>query len=509
MSIRAIQLLVVLILIALSLVIFGNSMTKPLGRDEHMYCTSGVLMAQGKAIYRDFSYPTQLPYHPLLYAALFRGLDTTHYLLVGRLVSVVADILTMLCIVAIYRLAFGNSTAWGISLGLCAAVLYVLNPAIEYSNGHAWNNDVVVFCVALSLLLFTQIDARRKTGRFHVAAIGALLTMATFMRSTTVVIEIVFFAALLSLPATSIKQRIKNIVPFVVTALLVSIYPLVVIARAPAAFSVNLFKIHLLNSEWLHQKGIVHDKLKLVLTYFIHPGYLVLFIITACLIALLVFNRKKLHISKGRGALLAVIITVIFFVLALSLPTIWDQYLAPPVPFLLCSFAYPLSFLKELSNRKAFKICIVVVGISLLSSWFFGMIATEKIGACFKTDVWIPIQVHKTANNIADKTKEPKLILTLAPLFALEGGCDIYPELSAGAFTYRIGNLMSESDRRTTRTAGPEQLKALAEQSPPSAIIVGAEPPYFSSLEEPLESLAGDNWNKKDYDNGLRVYYRP
>ena len=68
---------------------------------------------------------------------------------------------------------------------------------------------------------------------------------------------------------------------------------------------------------------------------------------------------------------------------------------------------------------------------------------------------------------------------------------------------------MSEADRRTTRTAGPEQLKALAEQSPPSAIIVGAEPPYFSSLEEPLESLAENNWNKTVYEDGLRVYYRP
>ena len=513
MSTRAIQILVLLILIALSLVIFGNSMTKPLGRDEHMYCTSGVLMAQDKAIYRDFSYPTQLPYHPLLYALLFKGLNTTHYLLVGRLVSVVADILTMLCIVAIYRLAFGDFTAWGISLGLCAAVLYAFNPAIEYSNGHAWNNDVVVCCVVISLLLFAQIDARRKIGRFHVAAIGALLTMATFMRSTTAVAGLLFFAALLSLPATSIKERIKTILPFLIAAGLVLIYPVIVIARAPEAFSVNLFKIHLLNSQWLHQIGIVHDKLELVLTYFKHPGYLVLFIIMACLIVLLVLYRRKIQVSNGRTALLATFLAVVFFALALSLPTIWRQYLAPPVPFLLCSFAFPLAFLRALSSRKAskipLKVCAALVGIGVLASWATGMSASEKIGACFKPGTWVPMQVHRTATDIAGNTKEPKLILTLAPLFALEGGCDIYPELSAGAFTYRIGNLMSESDRRRTRTAGPEEIARLVEQSPPSAIIVGAEPSYFSKLEEPLESLAGDNWNKKVYDNGLRVYFRP
>ena len=89
MSDKIIYIVAFIVLAALSLVILGNSMTKPVGRDEHMYCTAGVLMAQGRAIYRDFSYPTQLPYHPLLYAVVFKGLDTTHYLLVGRLVSAV------------------------------------------------------------------------------------------------------------------------------------------------------------------------------------------------------------------------------------------------------------------------------------------------------------------------------------------------------------------------------------------------------------------------------------
>ena len=193
MSGRLVNVLAVLVLLVLSLTILGNSMTKPIGRDEHMYCAAGVLMAQGKTIHRDFSYPTQLPYHPLLYAVLFKGLGTTHYLLVGRLVSVVADVLVMLCIVAIYRLAFGKFTVWGMSLGLCAAALYVYNPAVEYANGHAWNNDVVVLCVTVSLLLFIKLDTTRKAGRLHVAAIGALVTVATFMRMTTVIPALLLF----------------------------------------------------------------------------------------------------------------------------------------------------------------------------------------------------------------------------------------------------------------------------------------------------------------------------
>ncbi|MHC4581263.1 MAG: hypothetical protein ACYS14_07380 [Planctomycetota bacterium] len=513
MSERTINILAALVLLALSLSIMGNSMTKPLGRDEHMYCAAGVLMAQGKTIYRDFAYPTQLPYHPLLYAILFKALGTTHYLLVGRLVSVLADILVMLCIVALYRLAFGNLTVWGTSLGLCAAALYVYNPAVEYANGYAWNNDVVVLCVAVAFVLFARIEASRKVGRLHIAAIGALLTVATFMRSTTVVAGLLFLLALLSLPAQNIKERIKTTLPFLIVAGLVAIYPVYVIARAPGAFSVNLFKIHLLNSQWLHQIGIVHDKFRLALAYLTLPGYLMLLVVAVYLIGVLVLNRGRLRISNGRSALLAASLTGIFFAAALSLPTIWRQYLAPPVPFLLCSFAYPLASLKGLSSRKGAKIPIAVgaalIGVGALAAWATGIRTSEKMAACFRPARWIPIQLHRTATDIAENTREPKQILTLGPLFALEGGCGIYPELSAGPFTYRIGNLMSQTDRELTRTAGPDEIAHLTGQSPPSAIIVGTEPQYFSRLEEPLESLAGADWSKKTYENDLRVYFRP
>ncbi len=512
---KIVYIVAVILLAILSLVIFGNSMTKPVGRDEHMYCTGGVLMARGKAIYEDFSYPTQLPYHPLLYAVLFEGFNTTHYLLVGRLVSVVADILVMLCIVGIYRLAFCNNSVWGIALGLCAAVLYVFNPAVEYSNGHAWNNDVVVFCVALSLFLFARIDMKRTASRLHVAAIGGLLMLATFMRSTTIIAELLFFAALLSLPATSVKERIKNILPFLIAAGLVLIYPVFVVARAPRAFFVNLFSVHILNSQWLHQVGIVHDKLRLTLTYLTLPGYFVLFVTAIYLIITLVWCRGRIRKSNGRTALLSVSLTAVFFAVALTLPTIWRQYFAPPVPFLLCSFAFPLAWLRGLPNAKTsktpVKVGVVLIGVGVLASWTTGMSASEKLIACFRPDTWVPMQVHRTAKDIAKNTKEPKLVLTLAPLFALEGGCDIYPELSAGAFTYRIGDLMSETNRRITQTAGPDEIPLLVKQHPPSAIIVGAEPPYFSRLrlEEPLVSVAGENWKKKAYENGLVVYFKP
>jgi len=48
MSAKIANTLVVLILIVLSLAILANSMAKPVGRDEQMYCTGAALLSEGK-----------------------------------------------------------------------------------------------------------------------------------------------------------------------------------------------------------------------------------------------------------------------------------------------------------------------------------------------------------------------------------------------------------------------------------------------------------------------------
>jgi len=122
---------------------------------------------------------------------------------------------------------------------------------------------------------------------------------------------------------------------------------------------------------------------------------------------------------------------------------------------------------------------------------------------------WVPIGLHNISEEIAQKTREPKLILTLGPLFALEGGCDIYTELSAGAIIYRIADRVSAWNRDITHTVGPGTLKKLIKESPPSAVILGVE---MDLLEEPLFETAiqpdEENWERKVYEDGPIVYLR-
>ena len=525
MSAKTVNILVVLILIVLSLAVFGNSMTKPLGRDEQMYCTGGALLAEGRMIYRDFSYAAQLPYHPLLCAALFRMFNTTHYLLVGRILSAFCDILVVVCIVGIYRNIFKSFAITGMLLGLAAAVLYVFNPLVDYANGYAWNHDVVILCVVLSFWLFVSIDFKQKSPAegghdqnpvslgWRIAAIGALLTFASCMRITTALVELLFFVILLSQPAESMKQRFRTALPFLAAAVFVSIWPVWVIAQAPRAFFLNLVKIPTLYGQWLHEIGMVYNKFALTLTCLRQPGYFVLVVLAIYLCLMIVCLHRRLKIPNTRTLLLAALLPLTFFIIAVIPPTMWRQYLALPVPFLVISFALPLLYLRKLAETtsisKHFKIAAALITVCVLVAVAYYPVVLYRTSIVLVPEKWVPIEIHKISENIAEKlkTQNSKLILTLAPLLALEGRSDIYTELSCGAIIYRAADSMSPSERSITHTVGPKTLGELLEKSPPSAVILGVE---MRRLEEPIfESIVKPDWERKVYENGIVVYFRP
>jgi hypothetical protein len=119
------------------------------------------------------------------------------------------------------------------------------------------------------------------------------------------------------------------------------------------------------------------------------------------------------------------------------------------------------------------------------------------------------VELHRVAVDIAEKTKKPRRIATLGPLYALEGGCDIYRELASGSIIYRAADVMSPEERKITHTVGPETIDALLRRQPPSAVVLGVEPSYFAFLEEPLSEIIEPTWPREVYDDALRAYFRP
>jgi len=333
------------------------------------------------------------------------------------------------------------------------------------------------------------------------------------MRITTVLAEMLFFVLLLCVPAGSVKKRLKNALPFVMAGAVVLIWPVWVIIHAPRAFYLNIVKIPMLYGQWLREIGMVHDKFELTFACLTAPGYFVLVAIAVYLCLSVLFLHKKLKIDSGINLLLASLLPIIFFIIALIPPTMWRQYLAVPVPFLVIFLALPLLYLRKLAAKKGvsghFKIATGLMVICTLAALFSYPFVLNRIPLALVPERWAPIEIHKVSEDIASKLdkKDSKLILTLAPLLALEGGCDIYTELSAGAIIYRIADSLSAEERRITHTAGTETFAPSLEKKPPSAVILGVE---MRRLEEPIyKSVVGPDWERTVYQNGPTVYLAP
>ena len=507
MSQRNIYIAVVFVVAGLSLAILANSMSKPVGRDEQMYCVGGVLMSQGKMIYHDFSYAAQLPYHALLLAAVYRVSGTSHYLLAGRMVSVVCDILLVVCILGIYRRIFGRFAVSGGLFGLAGAMLYVFNPSVDYANGYAWNHDVVILCVAAAFWIYISVDFAAPLQWGRIAAIGALLTVASCMRITTALVGLLFLGLLVSEPAESLKDRCNRVLPFIGATGVMLIWPVWVVAQAPRAFFLNLVKIPMLYGEWLGKIGMVHPKLDLAAFCLSRPGYLVLIGIAVYLGIAVLLLRRKLEIANGKGPLLAALLVAAFFVIAFIPPTMWRQYLAVPAPFLVIGLAYPLWHLRKLGRH--FKVASVLVGIGVFAAVVSNTTVLKRIPLALVPRDWTPVSKHKVSAELGRMVPGRGKVLTLAPLPALEAGCDIYDELSAGAIIYRIGDFLTAEERSVTHTVGPEGLRAMIEESPASAVLLDIEAPRMAFLEEPLAKLVPPDWKRDVLPDGTILYLRP
>lgn len=498
----------VVVLIVLAAAMLANSMTKPVSRDEQMYCTAGVLMARGLAIYRDFAYPSQLPYHPLLLATLYRVLGTTHYLLVGRLVSVVCDILVLIAIVGIFRSVFADDRRRGIWLGTIAAALYTFNPLVDYAAGYAWNHDVVVLCVMVSLWLFITTDFQHNNRYLRFALIGGLLTFATCMRITTALVEVFFLVAICLAAGGRLKDRLFAALPFSLAAFAVLAWPVWVAIRSGEAFRMNLIRIPALYGGWLREIGLVHSKVSLTIAALTTPGYLVLLAMTVFVLLALLRHRTRLSGPTKTKAFIVALLPAVFFVIATIPPTMWRQYLAIPVPFLVVALAYPLAELLRI-NQRTFRLAFAAMGVSLGIAILAYPTPLPRALAVLAPEYWIPITLHQTSEEIVDQIAAPKRVLTLGPLYALEGGGDIYPELACGSIIYRAADGLSTAEQAAIVTVGPESLPALVEKEPPQAVILGVEPRYFAFLEEPLQHVVKPNWRRDVYEGVVQAYIRP
>lgn len=476
-----------MVLFAAVVVIAGNSLIKNLEHDEHMYVAGGVLMAEGKVPWRDFSYVSQMPYHPLLLAAVYKITGTDNYLLWGRIVSIICD-----CVIAAFLfliiLQFTGKSKLGPVIGLAAVIVYLFNPLVDYANGRAWNHDVVItLCVsAFWVYIHNNWKIYIRSG-----VVGAILAAAVFMRVTTVIIAAIFFMALLL--GNKNGDRLKSLGAFFVGVLILSMWPIYVAITNWDAFFVHAVLISQLTGEFVKELGMSFNKFRFFISAMTIPNNLTLHLVFLSITAV---TLKYLKITKE--FLLAIFIAMGFYIIAFIPPSPWLQYFAMPVVFVIIASGWSAGQILQSRSKEVLASVFIFVLLTIILfakplGYFVGVLNKEN---------WAPTKVHAKATEIRTTIGVGKRILTLSPIYVLESGNKIYSQLAAGPFAYRVADAIPEKLRKQVKLVGPQNLGQLLEK--PDAVLVGEEPKF---LEEPITQLAEKNWIRKRLDSRLMFIY--
>lgn len=476
--------------VASFLALLNKSMNAPLSHDEHQFIASAELLLRDFMLpYRDFPY-FHTPNQSAIYAVAFAFTD--RLLLSARVVATVSAWVVLL---VVFRAIVGagredvDRLKW--VLAFAGALLVFFNPLFAYTSGLAWNHDLSVL---LALLAFvTQCQAIRSGSKGGALLSGVLLGLAAGTRLTFAPLTAAFMIAPLLWPARRVRaERVKLVLAFCLGGALALLPVAALAASAPEGFWFGNVAFRRLNAIYFQdyfgagadaQAMSLLGKVRYALREVIgRGGNLVLFFLfTVVSLSRGLVSRFREDRDLELGFVL--LLLPFLFLAALAPVPSWYQYYYAFVPFLALGTACGLLHLQSSPELRAH---LRFLGTAVVVAVVYGVTKYPSPMALLNPAEWVPNRVHAVGEELARNVGSGK-VLTLAPLFPLEGGLDIYHELASGPFVWRIGHLMTERERESLHVISEEKLMRVVESDPPAAILVGYEP---WSLEKPLQELA-------------------
>ncbi|MEJ2697510.1 MAG: hypothetical protein P8013_12795 [Candidatus Sulfobium sp.] len=347
-----------------------------------------------------------------------------------------------------------------------------------------------------------------RTHRLFLA--GFLGGVAVFTRLSFAFAVLPIFLVLASLvpvPASASRSvRFKKLLlPFCAGAAMSSAAAVYYFFKAPRSFIFDTLEYFFITGAQHWRPGwqaaiSLKEKLLLGVTILKSPPYrasLLLFLFF-CILAVTIYRYP---FWRKTPFILSFSLAAAMSIAAFAVTPAWIQYFAAPLPFILMSVAFVVSGSITAAKREPRKKMILYLGaglfiLSAVISTIQNKDIPEKIKFAFSKKEWIPARVYTISGNVSEITGPDKFILTLAPIFALEGGERIYPELSTGPFLFRYGRFFSDYQHRIAVSTDPRSLPALLQQEPPDAVLVGFENIF---LEESLIDYAErSGWQKRE-----------
>ena len=435
-----------------------------------------------------------MPNLVFIYAIIFKFME--RLLFSARAFSVVcANLLIISVFFFTYYLFRPQRRTTRLLIASCSVLLLLANPLFSYTSGLAWSHDFPA--LVLMLAFFLQVYGARK-GRTNVWIFlsGLLLGLAIGTRLTFLLASLAFGLSLAFYPGIPSKKARINLIISFIAGIFVGVLPTIILFLvSPEKFlfwNIHFVRLNTLYRQLTRYTGRMDlaSKLEfLLIDIYGEPGNLLLLLSTI----FFAFSTRFFVPIKDkylRSQSNLILLLILFLTIGGLVPTpSFHQYFYAPIPFAILGCVYGLASLYQYPiDHKRNWLLVLFVQIVILTNIFtfsdYPRLLNLKDPAS-----WIPIQTHGIGKVIKAETVQGK-VLTLAPIYPLEGNLSIYPELATGPFVWRAAHLIPIEQRREYGALSGDDIEDyLAEQPPDGILTVG----YEEELEEPLIDYAQQN----------------
>lgn len=477
--------------------LFARLMNYDMRRDEQLYVSPAALL-DGQRLYHDFFY-NHVPGSAWLFHMTHEAFGGGGLLFSARL--------TMFFVWLAFAAAAAYFT-WRLSRSiLAAAAAVVFLVANDFLLGVvgvlATNNFLPLPLAFVGLCLFAlgvrgesvlgRSAAREGANPLTIFAAGVSFALALSMKVSAIAFVAPVAVAAFFLPgAAPIVARLKTVLlPFALGGIVGAAPVIAEFLRAPDIFLAHVAQYHT-GPHIAYYEGksggdesvVMTTGAKAMLALKIWFTGANLLLALAAALAVATSGAAK---TLRRGApLLAIAVAASVAVFGFAPTPSFPQYFAPLTVALL--FLFAVTYQPGLSGGRG-RQSIALAAIAALSFLIGAPRLVQHAPKLAAPDSWTVARVQASGRAIAAEMAKAGVegkVLTLLPVYPLEGGLEVYPEFATGQFVYRTSDLTEPSLLAKYRTTAPSKIAAFLENDPPAAMLLGFEP----ELEAPMAEFA-------------------
>jgi hypothetical protein len=337
---------------------------------------------------------------------------------------------------------------------------------------------------------------------------GVLFGLAVGTRLTFAPAFLPFLLAIPFFPDTvAPKMRLRLSVIFIAGAAISMVPSAILFALTPRNFIFSNLYLPRLETRYWAQNGYSTEMSltgKLVYVGGLLEEPVNLLLIVLLLLIMLSTNRKAL-VSKEAFEFLFAIAVALFLLIGSLVPTpSFVQYFYDPIPFVVVAILYGIALVYR-ADESATTVLRMFACVVVLSS-IIGFRQYTDTGLNLSPKAWVSVEAHNTGQRMKRALGRGKVVLTLEPIYPLEGGLEIYPAFVTGPFAWRAAPFVPAGQRQALGLVSASELASFLGKSPPKGILVGRE----GDLEKPLVDYATENgYQSLDLANGLTLWIAP